>query len=777
MLLNNIAPPPPSQGRWLFEQSAVLGSQYDLIPTRPNPPLPGKKRTYTPEPYGNGEAYPLDHVMWSRAARDCVGIRLGRLVLVDYDGYKPDSVAIDTLAEAMGFAVGDLMTHCVQWNGELTSLHFFFVMPDGINLDDFKQANNGKWLANVDIKTGNQLAYIKASKENRLNGFKPAVVPLPVLAALKKEGVSSTHINNNVTLDPEAIRIINKCDPDASYDDALTIIFGTTDQFGQGENVINTLHEFFCRCVDPTHEHRKSREWVETKVRSVTPGNGKTWGSVKFLAGETRAQVIPLRQTAQEAFKDYPLPADHPTLKCMFPPVVAHPDLMDASEIPMVSGIAGENDHALDADIILSRVFANRLAVAGGSFRWWNGRCWDVVGENDIRRLVSEAMVGAISRAKVTNSRVAGTIQLMKDRAERLAPLEPRSRLIFFKNCVFNVVTGKTESHAKENCNTFTLSVDYDPSSVCPEFLNWLGDIFDTDMDRVLLLQEFIGWGLISDNLGIQKAPLLIGAPRSGKGTALSLLREILGETATGTFLFKDMDSNKGLASLATKQIAIDSDAGSPNRNNASAVCSIFKAVTANEPVSVQLLWEQQVMQKSLNCKLYVGSNKIPNVYDDSAALANRWIPLKFNKSFLGREDNTLLERLCREKAGITIWALEGLQRLMATGRFTMPETSKDMLDSIVEASAPLERFVDEMMVLGSEEKGADSDMWDAYQSWVHRAGGERLSRPQFIKALEEIGYSKGFSRKKSMRINGQFMRGFVGVRPINKLPPPTTVQ
>ncbi|MEH8123524.1 PriCT-2 domain-containing protein, partial [Aeromonas veronii] len=299
----------PSQGDWLDKQLHDLSDQYDLIPVYKVPALPSDPLRHTPAKYANGEKYPIQHTEWSRACRDWVGIRLNRLVLVDWDGYKPESISFDTLAEALGFTGDELMTHCVQWNAESTSLHFLFVMPDWVSVEEFKQANNGKWLAGVDIKTGNQLAYVKASKLNRITGFTPTEAPPVVLAALKIEGTASTHVNTNHTLDAEAVRIINKCDPDAGYDDWMTVITGTVDQYGHGEEVINTLDNWSSKSAKYS-----GRAEIESKVRSITRGGGKTWGSVKHIAGETRAQVIPIRQNATEAFKGYQLPPDSPKL-------------------------------------------------------------------------------------------------------------------------------------------------------------------------------------------------------------------------------------------------------------------------------------------------------------------------------------------------------------------------------------------------------------------------------------------------------------------------------
>ncbi len=307
MLLNNIAPPPPSQGDWLDKHLRDLSDQYDLIPVYAIPSLPGAKPKFTPATFGNEQKYPIDHPKWSRACRDCIGIRLNRFVLVDWDGYKDGAVTIETLAEALGLTVEILWTSLVQWGGDNKSLHFLFVMPDWVSKEEFKQTNENDLGFAVDIKWGNQLVYLKSYKENRLNGFILAETPPAVLAALKKEGKTSTHINTNVTLDSDAVRIINKCDPDAGHDEWLKVITGTVDQYGHGDDVINALDAWSSKS-----KKYKGRHEIETKVRSITQGGGTTWGTVRHMAHETRAQITPI--SAHEAFKGYQLPPDSPKL-------------------------------------------------------------------------------------------------------------------------------------------------------------------------------------------------------------------------------------------------------------------------------------------------------------------------------------------------------------------------------------------------------------------------------------------------------------------------------
>ena len=53
--------------------------------------------------------------------------------------------------------------------------------------------------------------------------------------------------------------------------------------------------------------------------------------------------------------------------------------------------------------------------------------------------------------------------------------------------------------------------------------------------------------------------------------------------------------------------------------------------------------------------KLMFISNEVPNILDQSGALASRFIFLKLTKSFYGREDIELEDKLSRELPGILL--------------------------------------------------------------------------------------------------------------------------
>lgn len=343
-----------------------------------------------------------------------------------------------------------------------------------------------------------------------------------------------------------------------------------------------------------------------------------------------------------------------------------------------------------------------------------------------------------------------------------LGESDPVNRLVHFSNVSLDTETGEVRQALPLDRHTRTLAVEYSPSAKAPTWERWLSSIFDGETERVQLLQELMGWCLVRDSLGIEKAALLIGPPRSGKGTIIRVIQGLLG-AAAGSLSLPQLGDGKTLSGMRGCTVAIDSDATGPSRQEASAWLGTFKRVTANEQIPVRLLYQQTPWQGALNCKILCAANRIPSCFDDSGAMATRWIPLVFDKSYLGREDPTLAASLIKELPGIAVWALEGLARLAANRRFTMPPSSLDKLDAMIVRSSPLTEFVDDCLTIGRGARVSDAAVWDAYHLWAIQRGQDAMKRGDFLNSLADTLQGHGVSRKKSVRIDGHDYRGFIG--------------
>ncbi len=123
------------------------------------------QRNGNPQPYGNEQRYPSSMV---REDDTLFGVRLDEMVLLDLDGNKvPEAPHPRDLLAMLGLPNETLpiqyrMLTDSQPDG---SYHWLFHLPAGVDLASLKQSvNNANGLAGVDVKTGNQLVYIKADK-------------------------------------------------------------------------------------------------------------------------------------------------------------------------------------------------------------------------------------------------------------------------------------------------------------------------------------------------------------------------------------------------------------------------------------------------------------------------------------------------------------------------------------------------------------------------------------------------------------------------------------
>lgn len=409
----------------------------------------------------------------------------------------------------------------------------------------------------------------------------------------------------------------------------------------------------------------------------------------------------------------------------------------------------------------LLALFQNRLCIAVGKFYWWSGRLWEPLTDSAVKRSIGLAIRG--DNKKATSSRVKNIFEEMRNQGG-LLDLDPPAPRVYFLNGVLHVPSGEFTHHDPGCGNTRTLSVDYIPSAQCPQWLTWLNEIFQIEPERMGLLQEQIGWALVRDCLGIEKALLFIGPPRAGKGVIARCIQALLGTGAT-SFRLNELDDSKMLAAMRGKNLVIDPDAVSAAPRNARAVMGLFKAITANDPIALTLLYTQEPWNGQLSTKFLILANSVPSMFDDSAATANRWVPLVFDRSYLGTEDPELSKRLMSELTGIAAWSVSGLLRLGNRRRFQLPKSSVDQLNSMTSESGSIQNFIDECLQIKEVYRSSEAQLWDAYRQWAVNSGHELGKRRHALKSLEDALRGRGVRRAKSVRLeDGRDHRGFYGI-------------
>ena len=274
----------------------------------------------------------------------------------------------------------------------------------------------------------------------------------------------------------------------------------------------------------------------------------------------------------------------------------------------------------------------------------------------------------------------------------------PTDALIAFPNGILDL---RNDSFHPVDPNFFTIAAlgfDYTAVVIQPaQWLKFLDEIFaGEDRDKqISMLQEAFGYLLTAD-VSQEKAFLLLGPRRSGKGTILGMLRKLLATTAVAGPSLKSLGNNFGLEPLTDKHLAIIDDLRVGKPSDQDILIENILKITGRGLFTIDRKHKTS-WTGTLPTRLFLISNLMPKLGDDSSALAGRFITFETRASFYGREDPRLLQdKLAPELIGVFHWALEGLRRLRKRGCFLETTTSKAAQERLANLGSPARAFIAE---------------------------------------------------------------------------------
>jgi putative DNA primase/helicase len=233
---------------------------------------------------------------------------------------------------------------------------------------------------------------------------------------------------------------------------------------------------------------------------------------------------------------------------------------------------------------------------------------------------------------------------------------------------------------------------------------------------------------LVSDT-SQQKILFLVGPTRSGKGTISRVIRGVVGEHNVAGPTLASLATNFGLQPLIDKPVAVIPDARVSSKNGPTVVERLL-SISGEDPLTIDKKNTTAVTER-LPTRIVILSNELPRLGDSSGALANRFLILPMEQSFLGKEDTSLGDTLAKELPGILLCALDGLERLRERGHFLQPKQSAQVHRDLVELSSPLRAFINEKCVLEPPRTVFIDDLFEEWCNWCerdHRPTGDKQS-------------------------------------------------
>ena len=400
-----------------------------------------------------------------------------------------------------------------------------------------------------------------------------------------------------------------------------------------------------------------------------------------------------------------------------------------------------------------ARLFQRGLAVPlrhhRGGFFEWSGCAWLEADEDGLRARLyafldqcwSITSKGGLQAVKPNAQMVGAVLDALRAAAQLDASIEPPAwldgayrqpphTLVACANGLMHLPTRMLLAHTPSYFNHNALDFAYDPNAPKPQqWLNFLNQLWDDDLQAVDTLQEIFGYALTPDT-SQQKAFALIGPKRSGKGTIARILVAILGVRNCAAPTLAGLGTNFGLAPLIGKRVAVISDARLSRRVDQHVIAERLLSVTGEDAITIDRKYKS-AWTGQLRARFLILSNELFRLADASGALASRFILLMLTKSFYGQEDSKLTAKLMTELPGILNWAIAGWARLERRGYFQQPESAKEAVEQLEDLASPIGAFVRECCDIGAAHSIPGDSVFLAWKIWCLEQGRDHPGTKQ----------------------------------------------
>lgn len=327
-------------------------------------------------------------------------------------------------------------------------------------------------------------------------------------------------------------------------------------------------------------------------------------------------------------------------------------------------------------------------------------------------------------------------------------------------NGILHLDTGVLEPHTPAFFNFTAIPVPYDERAPIggPRWLRFLDEVWPDDPEARGCLQRWIGAHLDPRPWRLQKAMLLIGKKRSGKGTIIKTMEALFGKKDCAATTLQGLGETFGLSHILNKRCVMIADARLDSVR-ASTIERIL-TITSGDPMPVNRK-NKPIVTARIGARLTIATNPpVPRLKDPSGTIASRFVTLSMPISFFGREDPYLAESIAAELPALLRWAVEGWRDLVIDGyKLDTPASAADVAEALMEATSDVRSFVEEKIL---EAEPTDfvqtSELWADFSMWANQSGVKLGTKRAFSEEFHEIC---SFARRGKSKGG----RGFFGIR------------
>lgn len=296
--------------------------------------------------------------------------------------------------------------------------------------------------------------------------------------------------------------------------------------------------------------------------------------------------------------------------------------------------------------------------------------------------------------------------------------------------------------HTPAFFSNVSIPYDYDESATCPTWDSFIVTNFESDQDRIAILQEWYGYNLVHD-LTHQKFLMLEGEGNNGKSVICAVLSALLGPDNVSSVSLENFEKDFHLTSTLGKLANIVSEAGEIERVGE----GYLKSFTSGDRMSFNRK-NRDLVDAIPTARFTLATNNRPRFSDKSGGLWRRMILMPLTHIVPESEKVLGMDKVewwaaNGELPGIFNWAIEGLRRLRRQGRFTESAINEQAKLEYRDESNAARRFLTEnyhelpshliMVQLKT------LDVYDKYRKWCIAHGNSPMADAQLGKEVRRI--------------------------------------
>jgi len=296
------------------------------------------------------------------------------------------------------------------------------------------------------------------------------------------------------------------------------------------------------------------------------------------------------------------------------------------------------------------------------------------------------------------------------------------------KNGLLNIYNGKLSPYNPEKIFFTKIPITYDPSKDCPKIKQFFKDILKNDGD-LNIIQELFGT-LLEKDYRLEKAFMLLGTGRNGKGKSIELIKRFLGIENCCSVPLQELQNNSfRLSELQNKLVNVGSDISSKALNETGS----FKELTGRDMISAKRKFLSDINFTSFAKQIFC-ANELPTTYDLTPAFFSRWIPMDFPFTFKTQEeidkaedktnlkviDPEIIDHIVSddEFSGLLNWALEGLRRTIDNKNYSYSKTTDEVKNIWIRKSDSFSGFILDCLEYDWDSYITKKDMRKVYNEY-----------------------------------------------------------